>query len=142
MRVFVILLLSIALAGCQSTGPKTRAGAGIGAAAGAIIGAATGGRNRGRNAAIGAAIGAVAGGTIGAFLDAEDRKRKQAAIDRSLLTGSVTAWRNPQSGAAGVVRPTNISVQPDGRRCSNIQFIDRKNGVERSGSSPQCISRV
>jgi osmotically inducible lipoprotein OsmB len=53
------LLVSTALAGCQSTGPNQAVGTGVGAVGGYAVGRALGG------GAAGSAVGAVAGALIG-----------------------------------------------------------------------------
>lgn len=75
MKKLLFLVLILALAGCESMGPKTKTGALagglIGAGAGGIIGHQTG--SGGEGALIGAAIGAVTGGLIGNALDQADK---------------------------------------------------------------------
>lgn len=75
MKKLLFLVLILALAGCESMGPKTKTGALagglIGAGAGGIIGHQTG--SGGEGALIGAAIGAVTGGLIGNALDNADK---------------------------------------------------------------------
>lgn len=71
-----ILVLAVALAGCQNMGPKATTGAVaggvIGAVAGGVIGHQVGSGPIG--AAIGATVGAVAGGLIGDQIDKADQK--------------------------------------------------------------------
>jgi outer membrane protein OmpA-like peptidoglycan-associated protein len=76
----VALVVSLMLAGCQTTNPytgqqqtsNTAKGAGIGAAAGAVIGALAGGSRK--SALIGAGIGALAGGATGKYMDDQEAK--------------------------------------------------------------------
>ncbi len=76
----VALVVSLMLAGCQTTNPytgqqqtsNTAKGAGIGAAAGAVIGALAGGSRK--SALIGAGIGVLAGGAVGNYMDQEEAK--------------------------------------------------------------------
>lgn len=74
------LVVSLMLAGCQTTNPytgqqqtsNTAKGAGIGAAAGAVIGALAGGSRK--SALIGAGIGVLAGGATGKYMDDQEAK--------------------------------------------------------------------
>ena len=69
--VFLLLILMVVIAGCETTGTRTRTGAIggglLGAAAGGIIGHQSGKGLEG--AAIGAATGALAGGLVGSDMD-------------------------------------------------------------------------
>lgn len=71
-----LTIASLALAGCESTGPKTKTGAVggglIGATAGGIIGHQSGHGLEG--AGIGAAIGAVSGALLGNSWDQKDKE--------------------------------------------------------------------
>ncbi len=73
----LVLFLAVALviAGCESTGPKTKTGAVagglIGATAGGIIGHQSGHGLEG--AGIGAAIGAISGALLGSSMDQHDK---------------------------------------------------------------------
>jgi 5'-3' exoribonuclease 2 len=74
----LVLFLAVALviAGCESTGPKTKTGAVagglIGATAGGIIGHQSGHGLEG--AGIGAAIGAIGGALVGSAMDQKDKE--------------------------------------------------------------------
>ena len=69
--ILLLVVVAVVMAGCETTGTRTRTGAAtgglLGAAAGGIIGHQSGKGLEG--AAIGAATGAVAGGLIGADMD-------------------------------------------------------------------------
>ena len=89
-----VLLLAVALAGCQSPRYADR-GAALGAATGALAGAAIGQHNRqtAAGAVIGTAVGALAGAAVGDTIDAEIA-RNNALIEQRLghpLSGAVTA---------------------------------------------------
>lgn len=73
-QLSLVAVLSVALAGCATTGDtetsRAKKGAVIGAITGALAGAAAGGSDhRAGGALIGAAAGAIAGGLIGKYLD-------------------------------------------------------------------------
>ncbi|MDP2905496.1 MAG: YMGG-like glycine zipper-containing protein [Candidatus Omnitrophota bacterium] len=80
-----LLVLSIALAGCQNMGPKATTGAVaggvIGAVAGGVIGHQMGSGPMG--ALIGATVGVVGGGLIGNEIDKADQKA--AAVNPNYL---------------------------------------------------------
>lgn len=84
--LFVVLVLSVALVGCQNMGPKATTGAVtggvIGAVAGGVIGHQMGSGIGG--AAIGATVGAVAGGLIGNEWDKADQQ--SLAVNPNHLT--------------------------------------------------------
>jgi outer membrane protein OmpA-like peptidoglycan-associated protein len=66
MRMSLVLILCLGLAGCSSWGKKQRGGTAVGAAAGGAAGAVLG--NKSGKSAQGAAIGAAIGGTLGSVL--------------------------------------------------------------------------
>ncbi|MAT52164.1 MAG: hypothetical protein CMK32_13380 [Porticoccaceae bacterium] len=91
MRLYIIALLTIVLAGCATTDPYTGEqktsnagkGAAIGAVSGAIIGAATSSsKDRNKGILTGAVAGGAIGGGIGHYMD-----RQEAAL-RSKLEGT------------------------------------------------------
>jgi uncharacterized protein YcfJ len=77
-KMLLVLFMAVALviAGCESTGPKTKTGAVagglIGATAGGIIGHQSGHGLEG--AGIGAAVGALSGALMGSSIDQKDRQ--------------------------------------------------------------------
>jgi outer membrane protein OmpA-like peptidoglycan-associated protein len=81
----VVVVLSLALAGCESGRVKSRekgalGGAALGAGLGAIVGNQTG--NSGAGIAIGSAMGAIAGAIVGNEMDTQDAAREET--DRKL----------------------------------------------------------
>lgn len=91
----VALVVSLMLAGCQTTNPytgqqqtsNTAKGAGIGAAAGAVIGALAGGSRK--SALIGAGVGVLAGGAVGNYMD-----KQEAQLRQQLQGTGVSVTRN------------------------------------------------
>lgn len=84
----IFLTFAMVLAGCETTGPKTKTGAvagGIlGAAAGGIIGHQSGHGLEG--AGIGAAVGAISGGLVGSSMDEQDKQAMAVNPDHIPLT--------------------------------------------------------
>ena len=105
-----LVAAGMATASCGEDGPsKQTTGAIVGAGLGALAGAAIG-RGGGRTAAIiiGATAGALIGSAIGAKLDADDRRRREAALAQTMEVtpvGTTTSWANPQSGVRGTITP-------------------------------------
>lgn len=129
--------LSLALAGCETGGPKEDAGLVVGAVAGGIIGS-TVGRGTGRivGAAVGATIGGIVGSEIGRSLDAQDRRLAEeaelAALERG-RSGVPTPWRNPDNGRYGEVIPGAAFARgPDTcREYEHRVFIDGRPQIMR-----------
>lgn len=121
-RALFIAILAIGITACASDSPhrKTIAGAGAGAAIGAIIGAVVGGED---GAAIGALIGGAVGGGIGAKLDADDRKKRQYAIDvvADKAIGEEVAWATPEKATAGSIVKLGNVFEVDGKHCMRVE---------------------
>lgn len=124
-----ILLLSatLLLAGCQTTrnvGPGQAGGAILGSIGGAVVGSQIGsGRGSIAAAAAGAVIGGLIGSEIGAQLDANERRARDAAIQRALHapTGATQHWGSPRRNY-GYVTPTTNYYSYSGKRCRNAQM--------------------
>ena len=103
------LIAAVAVAGCQSTGPRQGFGTAAGAVAGGILGNQIGaGEGRVVATVLGAAIGGLIGSEVGRALDEQDRQRMYAAHIQALDSGRAGApvqWSNPNSGRAGQVVP-------------------------------------
>lgn len=127
----LILLVSVALAGCQSPYYADR-GAGLGAlagaGAGAIIGNQTG--DAGTGAVIGAGLGALTGAAVGSGMD------EMAAQNRAQIAAQM--GRQVQAGAANVnevLAMTRAGVNPQ-----LIQNYVRTSGVAQPISAAEVIS--
>jgi surface antigen len=148
MRKFILVLTALLLlAGAparadwldnmRDAGPgeiglnKTTGGALIGAIGGGLLGSQFGkGGGQAAMTAIGVLGGALAGGYIGRQLDESDRaaelrstRRALAARDRQQI-----AWRNPDSGNAGSIRPLRTWRNEAGETCRELErnvIIDR-----------------
>lgn len=107
-----LLGLSVAVAGCTSTGSadgkrsmtKTEAGALIGAIGGAAVGAAVSKKNRGKGALIGAVGGGLAGGAVGHYMDRQ-KQDLEKALKAERDAGAVSVEKLPHD----VVRVTMTS---------------------------------
>ncbi len=121
-RVMFALILVVGVTACATDSPhrKTVAGVGAGAAIGAIIGAVVGGED---GAAIGALIGGAVGGGIGAKLDADDRKKRQYAMDvvAGRDVGDQVAWATPEKQTAGSVVKLGNVFEVDGQQCMLVE---------------------
>lgn len=100
-KVLALLVIvgTVALAGCQTTGPKQVSGALLGAATGGLVGSQVGsGRGQLVGMAVGTLAGALLGTEIGASLDHADRAMAYSnAGDATQPQRSEQAmhWSNP-----------------------------------------------
>lgn len=121
-RALFVAVFVISMAACASDSShrKTIAGVGAGAAIGAIIGAVVGGED---GAAIGALIGGAVGGGIGAKLDADDRKKRQYAMDvvAGKEIGDQVAWATPEKETGGSVVKLGNVFEVDGQQCMRVE---------------------
>jgi surface antigen len=100
-------MLSLALPGCATQGPREESGMVIGGLLGGLLGAQTGDRHFRPIAIIaGTLIGASIGGSIGSYMDETDRIRAGQTLE-TVRTGVPTTWRNPDSGVQYQMTPTN-----------------------------------
>ncbi|MEX2470056.1 MAG: RT0821/Lpp0805 family surface protein [Pseudohongiellaceae bacterium] len=102
-----MLSISSLLTGCAgTTGENEQTGVLIGGVLGGALGSQVGG-GRGRTAAIiaGSLAGAAVGGSIGRTMDSVDRANTAMALE-TVRTGVASRWRNPDSGNAYTVVPT------------------------------------
>lgn len=117
-----IIVGSLAVAGCQSTGDggtdKETTGTVIGALIGGLLGS-TIGEGKVKTLAVigGAALGGVLGNRIGAALDERDKDALAAEAASSLSNsndGVTTAYQNPETGTRATFTPTQTrSVERD-----------------------------
>jgi surface antigen len=120
-----IVLLSMALAGCQDGGglaPRTTLGGLGGAASGGLIAAAAGGSAPVIAASV--ILGGLVGGAIGERLDQRDRQLANQTAHRAFETtpaGQAATWRNPDSGHSGSVTPTRTFQAANGGYCREFQ---------------------
>jgi surface antigen len=103
---------------------KTTGGALIGAIGGGLLGSQFGkGGGHAAMTAIGVLGGALAGGYIGRRLDESDRSAELRASQRALLAPDrrQIAWRNPQTGHEGGVRPLRTWRNDAGETCRDLE---------------------
>ncbi len=111
-KFFASLALVSILASCTNEAGKANKTAILGASgavAGGMLGSAIG-KGSGNTAAIiaGALLGSLAGGALGKSLDDQDLKMMQNAHYDALehnRSGISSAWRNPDTGASGSIKP-------------------------------------
>lgn len=135
LRVATFAATALALAACQTGGPKqtggTVLGAGAGGAAGYFLGDAIGGP--GTAAAltgVGVLLGGFAGSQVGASLDRADQAYAAQTTSQALETapsGSRSTWRNPDSGNYGYVevdRAYSTAGYRDCRDYTHTIYVD------------------
>ena len=127
--ISVGLAAALMIGGCAHQGPREQSGMLIGATLGGLAGAALssdrrghhgyhGGYHRGGGASaaavlFGAVAGAAIGGSIGRVMDEQDRIRASRALE-NVRTGVPTTWRNPDTGHAYEITPTETYATQSG----------------------------
>lgn len=109
------LVLAVLQTGCATPqGSQEKAGMVIGGVLGGVVGAQVG-DGGGRTAAtiIGAMAGMAIGGTVGRSMDDSDRMKVAQALEIA-PTGTVTQWRNPDTGLNYRVTPTRTEQTAQG----------------------------
>ena len=120
--IVLMVIFSITITtGCTGMGPKETGGTLIGAGAGALAGAQFGGGDGKLIAvAVGTLAGALIGREVGFSLDQSDRlameRNAQYALEHT-RTDATTSWRNPDTGNAGTITPTQTYKTAEGRYC-------------------------
>lgn len=133
------ILVAFLLMGCESVGTKTAVGGLGGAAAGGLLAAALGGSGTG--IAAGTILGGLIGGVIGDRLDAVDREKASAAASQaleSIPSGQSVAWRNPDSGNAGVVTPVRTYQTSTGQYCREYTQTINIGGQKHQSHGTAC----
>ena len=105
------ILSTVALAGCQSTGPNQAIGTGVGAVGGYAVGRALGG------GAAGSALGAVAGAVVG------------SEVGRNMDQNQ--GYPQPQPRVIVQERPVYIERRPLPPRCDFVRQWDHRIGRYR-----------
>lgn len=108
------LLVTLALAGCESPPTQQQTGAVVGGVLGGVLGSQVG-KGGGRTAAtvIGTLIGASIGGAVGRSMDDNDRRKTAQALE-TVRTGQSSTWTNPDSGTRYTVTPTRTRSTTEG----------------------------
>lgn len=128
MRTMIAASAALALlVGCAELqgSPKQTGGVLLGGALGGLAGAQIGsGTGQVAAAAAGTLLGAFLGSEIGRSLDRADQlymsRTTQQALDVT-PSGTVSAWRNPDSGHSGTVTPTRTYQTETGQYCREFQ---------------------
>ena len=120
----VVVVSSLGLSACQTTGENQAFGSVLGAALGGWAGSQIGsGDGQLAATAAGALLGAYVGGQVGASMDEVDRQRygraQQAAYSAPI--GERIVWNNPESGNYGAVTPVRDGFSTSGDYCREFQ---------------------
>lgn len=137
----LLTLVAVLGTGCETlqANPKTTIGGVGGATLGGLIAGAAGGNP----AAIAAGVigGGLVGGLIGNLLDDRDRRLQAEAAQRALEstpTGRSVAWRNPDSGHAGTVKPVRTYQTARGTYCREYQTTVTIEGRQERATGTAC----
>ncbi len=127
LRTTCIAVAALALVACESTEGREKeiGGTLVGAAVGGLLGSQIGG-GTGQLAATagGTLLGAYLGREVGKSLDRADAQYAERSAQRSLettRTGTVSTWRNPDSGHSGTFTPTHTYKSADGMDCRDFE---------------------
>ncbi len=136
-----VVILGLAVAGCQGSGPKQTVGTGVGALAGGLAGSQVG-KGSGRLWATGAGVllGALVGSEVGASLDRADRMYMQQAQQRvyGAPVGETIYWSNPDSGNNGSYVAVRDGRSSSGRYCREYQQTIVVGGRTQKGYGTAC----
>jgi surface antigen len=142
MKLGMVVVAMLPLLACADTGPKQDIGTLLGAGAGALLGSQFGhGRGQLVGVGLGAVLGAVVGSEIGKSLDKADRDRMELARQRALESspsGTVTVWRNPDSGNSGTITPRPAAQTAAGEQCREYQQTITVGGQTQQGYGRAC----
>ncbi len=127
--------------GCETmqSNPKTTVGAVGGATVGGLIAGAAGGNA----AAVAAGVigGGLVGGLIGNLLDERDRRLQAEAAYQAFertRTGKSVAWRNPDSGHSGTVKPVRTYKTAGGTNCREYETTVTIEGRQERARGTAC----
>jgi len=137
LTIFVVLLCSIQLSGCNNVSNQD-IGVVTGGVAGGLLGS-TVGQGSGRMLAIaaGTLAGAYIGGSVGKSMDDTDRLKMNKALESNDI-GKPAYWHNANTGANYQVVPTkNVSV--DGNEyCREYRTIANIGGKKQQMYGTAC----
>lgn len=143
-RLSIAAILTVSLSACQNAqnAPKQTMGTLMGAGVGALLGTQMGG-GKGKLAAvvIGTLGGAYLGSEIGKSLDAADRmymeKNAQNTLEYSKV-GTMSSWKNPDSGHSGTFKPTRTYASTPGENCREYESTIYIDGREETATGTAC----
>ncbi len=140
----LLLLVTLGLSACESAqnAPKQTVGTLLGAGVGALVGSQLGG-GKGKLAAVvvGTLGGAYLGSEVGKSLDAADRAYMERNAQQTLETtksGTVTAWKNPDTGNSGTFTPTRTYAAANGENCREYESTIYVDGQEETATGTAC----
>lgn len=143
--ILVLALIgSVVLSGCANNnmGTKQTVGTIGGGAIGAILGSNVGkGKGNIAGIALGTILGAYAGSEIGSSLDKADAQyANRAAQDafENYPSGQTSAWRNPDSGNSGAIKPTTTYQASSGQYCREYEQTINVNGKSELAYGTAC----
>ncbi|MDA0654099.1 MAG: RT0821/Lpp0805 family surface protein [Proteobacteria bacterium] len=115
-NIATALAMTASLAACGGAGEDQQMGTLLGAVVGGLAGAQVGeGDGQLLAVGVGAVLGALVGGEIGRTMDEMDRQMMAQTTNTALETttvGTVTEWKNPDTGVTGTVVPLKTFVDP------------------------------
>ncbi len=142
-RFWLIPVLAIGLAACQTTGQKQTGGTLLGAAAGGLLGSQFGqGTGQLAFTAAGTILGAFVGNQIGQSLDRTDRLFADRAVQQAAAApvGQTITWSNPDSGNYGTVTPVRDGQDTNtGAFCREYQTTVTVGGRSESAFGTTCL---
>ena len=127
MKALALILAAVMVSGCAGEVAKEELGAVIGAGLGGLAGSFIGdGGGQLVAVGVGTLLGAIMGSEVGKSLDRADRLAMAQAQHDALesgVSGSKTAWTNPDSGNSGEVVPQPAYRQEDGTICREFAQV-------------------
>jgi surface antigen len=121
-RFWSVLLITVLVTACSSTGNKQSLGAMLGGAAGALVGAKVSkDSNRAASVAVGTAVGALVGYGVGRYLDDQDQKQLAAATVKTAESGKAQEVRNSETGTTIRTTPVPSTSQASNDGCRTVK---------------------
>lgn len=137
-----LALVSVVLAGCESSNQKETWGTVLGGATGAVVGSQFGGgKGQIAAAAAGTLVGAFIGSSIGRSLDRADMMYLHQTQQQTLETmpdNRAGAWQNPNTGHSGTITPVQTFQSASGTYCREFQQQITVGGRSEVGYGTAC----
>jgi surface antigen len=139
-RFWNVLLITVLVTACSSTGNKQSLGALLGGAAGALVGAKVSkDSNRAASVAIGTAVGALVGYGVGRYLDDQDQQHLAAATVKTAESGQTQEVRNSETGTTIRTAPVSSPSQASSEGCRTVkQSVELADGRHESENVRLC----
>lgn len=138
----VVLTLALAACGSSGQGDKQTAGTLLGAGLGALTGSQFGsGKGKLASVAVGALAGAWLGSEAGKSLDKADKAYAQRTAQDALeynRTNQPSTWNNPDSKASGTFTPTKTIQTADGTNCREYETTIVIDGKTEKATGTAC----